>query len=121
MGAGHTVTALYQLKLKNPSPEEILKLKLRYKLPKEKQSRYIESFTTGDATTFNHAHENLRFAASVAGFGMLLRGSEFKGDLTFEKIEKIAKNAIGTDEFGFREEFLALVEIAKKSGTVATK
>ena len=121
LGAGHTVTALYQLKLKSPSPEEILKLKLRYKMPDEDQSRYIESYTTGDGVSFKKAPENLRFASSVAGFGMLLRGSEFKGNLNYAMVKKMAKNAKGSDSFGLRKEFLELVEIVKRSESIASK
>ena len=121
LGAGHTVTALYQLKLKEATPEEILKLKLRYKLPKEDQSRYIESYTTGDAVDFKKAPENLRFAASVAGYGMLLRGSAFAGDLKYSTIKKMAEKAKGTDQFGLRKEFIELVDIVKKSERIASK
>lgn len=121
LGAGHTVTALYQLKLKEATPEEILKLKLRYKLPKEDQSRYLESFTTGDAIDFKKAPENLRFASAVAGFGMLLRGSTFAGDLEYSTIKKIAEKAKGPDQLGLRKEFVELVDIVKKSERIASK
>lgn len=114
LGAGHTVTALYELKMKTDSPEEILKLKLRYKLPKEDQSRYIETFTTGEGPSFETASENLQFAASVAGFGMLLRGSKYSGDLTFAKVESMASAAKGDDKNGYRKELLELIEIAKQ-------
>ena len=53
---------------------------------------------------------NFRFSAAVAGFGMLLRESEYKGDLNYEKVTKMAKGALGEDTEGYRHEFLKLVE-----------
>lgn len=113
LGAGHTVTALYEIKLKTEAPEEFLKLKLRYKFPKNKQSNYIETFAIGDAQPFELASENFQFAASVAGFGMLLRGSKFSGELTYEEVAQMATAAKGKDEFGYRKELIELVEIAQ--------
>ena len=79
------------------------------------------SYTTGDGVSFKKAPENLRFASSVAGFGMLLRGSEFKGNLNYAMVKKMAKNAKGSDSFGLRKEFLELVEIVKRSESIASK
>jgi len=50
----------------------------------------------------------------VAGFGMLLRDSEYKGDITYSSISSFAKSAKGEDEFGYRGEFIQLVELAGK-------
>ncbi len=113
LGAGHTVTALYEIKLKSEAPEEFLKLKLRYKFPKNRQSNYIETFAMGDAQPFELASENFQFAASVAGFGMLLRGSKYTNNLTYEQVAQMATAAKGKDEFGYRKELIELVEIAQ--------
>mgnify|MGYP003342515013 CR=1 FL=1 len=62
---------------------------------------------------FAAASKDLRFAAAVASFGMLLRGSEYKGDATFSSIAEIAAGALGTDAGGYRAEFLDLVRKAR--------
>jgi len=62
------------------------------------------------------------FASAVAGFGMLLRNSEFKGNVTFSKVAEIAKNAKGDDDEGYRGEFVRLVKVAENlSQTSAEK
>ena len=57
--------------------------------------------------------DNFRFSAAVAGFGMLLRDSEFKGDATYPDMVRLARNAMGEDEAGYRLEFVHLVETAE--------
>ena len=57
--------------------------------------------------------EDFQFAASVAGFGMLLRGSEFSGNATFELIEELAHNGIGQSDDNYRQEFLRLIDTAE--------
>ena len=132
LGAGHTVTALYeivppasarevreadQLKYQETrvSPEaiagnELLTIKLRYKAPVENHSTLIELPVADDRVEFARTSENFRFSAAVAGFGMLLRDSQFKGDLNFEQIITLAENAAGSDENGYRTEFISLVK-----------
>ncbi len=132
LGAGHTVTALYeivppasaqdvreadQLKYQRTrvSPEaiagnELLTIKLRYKAPVENQSTLIELPVADDKVEFARTSENFRFSAAVAGFGMLLRDSQFKGDLNFEQVITLAENAAGSDENGYRTEFISLVK-----------
>ena len=53
---------------------------------------------------------NFRFSAAVAGYGMLLRDSKFKGDITYDDIIKLAKASTGEDKFGYRSEFLNMIE-----------
>lgn len=132
LGSGHTVTALYEIipvgvesefvkdidPLKyqenkapaNANASELLTVKFRYKAPDGDTSKLI-SKTVKKGT--KNASENLNWASAVAGYGMLLRNSEFKGDLTYDKVLAIAKGAKGTDEFGYRAEFIQLVELAK--------
>lgn len=131
IGAGHTVTALYEivpassqetfgnvdaLKYQKPvqavASDEILTVKLRYKEPTEDVSKLITrpvaKADVKDAPTGDFA-----WAASVAEFGMLLRGSEFKGTSSYDDVLKRARANVGEDKFGFRAEFISLVETAQ--------
>ena len=132
LGSGHTVTALYEIiptgvesefvkdidPLKyqeskstgNANSNELLTVKFRYKEPDGSTSKLISRTVKKGV---KNASENLNWASAVAGFGMLLRNSEFKGSLTYDKVLAIAKAAKGTDEFGYRAEFVQLVELAK--------
>lgn len=56
--------------------------------------------------------ENFRFAAAVAGFGQLLRHSEYIGDYSYEEVFSLARESRGEDRFGYRSEFLELVRLA---------
>lgn len=131
IGAGHSVTALYELALvgsggeanaplryADPVPtaagarsDEIALLRLRYKLPGEDDSRLIEApiarSAIGEAPS-----ENLRFAAAVAGFGDLLRGGAQVGDFGWNGVAELARGARGEDPMGHRGEFLQLVDLA---------
>jgi len=132
LGSGHTVTALYEIipvgvksnftkevdDLKYQSQtitgdtDELLTVKFRYKEPDENTSQLIEQPLVNDST-FDE-DENLNWAATVASFGMVLRDSEFKGNLTFSKILTMAHQSAGVDEFGYRAEFIKLVNIANR-------
>jgi Ca-activated chloride channel family protein len=135
IGAGHTVTALYELipagqPIEGPAVDplkyqverdlsssakstEVLTLKLRYKEPTGSQSKLLEFPVQKTGKSFEQAEQSLRFAAAVAAFGMLLRDSEFKGDSTYEKVMAIAQGSSGVDPGGYRAEFLRLVKRAK--------
>lgn len=132
IGAGHTVTALYEITLAGGkgqtvdplrySPEKILKgspdelawLRLRYKLPSEDRSRLIEhALKTGDIKAADKTSGDFRFAAAVAAFGQTLRGGTYTGEFDFDDILKLAQDARGKDAFGYRGEFLTLVNLAK--------
>jgi len=141
IGAGHGVTALYEIvptaaagnspvidePLKyqpnetvaakpaaaaGPASSELLTLKLRYKEPTgdTSQERAFPLEDTG--TTFENASTNLRFAAAVAEFGMLLRDSAHRGEATLAHVTATAAGALGTDPGGLRAEFLDLVREA---------
>jgi len=60
-------------------------------------------------TPLNETSDNFRFSASVAGFGMLLRESEYRGDLSYEELAALALSAKGRDVYGYRAEFVSLV------------
>ncbi len=134
MGSGHVVTALYELvpvgvesgylkkvdSLKyqtvQPAPaglgEEWLTFKLRYKRPDADASQLLTWPLKLTAKPFAATSENLRLAASVAEFGLLLRGSEFKGTASYDHVVKTAKTALGADEEGLRSEFVKLAKTA---------
>ena len=136
IGAGHTVTALYELvpqgyhesgvdplryqpevSLSNSAEApahqgEVLMLKLRYVKPEESESRLLQFPISNNEAAFGEASEDFRFAAAVASFGMLLRDSPYKGSGSFESVRRIAREAVGTDAQGLRDEFVGLVEQA---------
>lgn len=133
LGAGHTVTALYEIipygskeeipgidKLKyqetSISPQafkskELMTVKLRYKEPDGEKSKLIEHPLVDKHVKLDAASENFKFSAAVAAFGMLLRDSDFKGDSTFESVLKLAREGKGKDFRGYRAEFIKLVEM----------
>jgi Ca-activated chloride channel homolog len=138
LGAGHTVTAIYEIipaesdeqvtggvdPLKyQKSPEkniqhsnELMTIKFRYKLPEDSVSKLIVH--TLNVSKKETDSENFKFSAAVAGFGMLLRNSEFKGNLNYQMVKQLARESKGTDEEGHRAEFLSLVNLAETfSGT----
>ena len=84
-------------------------LALRYKQPDESFSKRIEFTIDNDQQSFGAASDDFRFAASVASFGMLLRGSRYQGQTDAASILDWASGAIGDDASGYRTEFLELV------------
>lgn len=136
IGAGHTVTCLYEivptgeefqepdvdeLKYQHPAgltdaaeTEELLTLKMRYKEPDEDTSSKLEWPVTDSGHRFGEASTDMQFAAAVASFGMLLRDSQYKGDATYDAVAEIADSARGDDPEGDRAEFVELVRKAKQ-------
>jgi Ca-activated chloride channel family protein len=134
IGAGHHVTALYELvpagldadlpaagplkyqKVVAPAApsRESLTVKLRYKRPDGDRSQLLERGVVDDGRDFSRGSEDLKFASAVAGFGMLLRQSPYKGSLTYPGVLEIAGSALGYDPHGYRREFLDLVRAAEK-------
>jgi Ca-activated chloride channel family protein len=134
IGAGHTVTALYEIALvgsdglrlpplRYSSPPEVKTaarsselgfLKLRYKLPGEKHSTLMDTPVTKDLIkpSLEAADQDFRFAAAVAAFGQLLTGGKYTGDFTYEDVLALARQSRGNDPFGYRGEFLSLVSLA---------
>lgn len=136
MGAGHTVTAFYEVipvgvkndyvgkvdELKYQQPEkkitvkptgsdELLTVKLRYKAPDKDVSKKMElPFVDNKG---NKISSDFCFASAVAMFGQLLRDSDFKGNATYDKVIEIAKQGMNNDDKGYRREFIRLVEAAK--------
>lgn len=128
IGCGHTVTALYEIvpadsNVQTPTVDplkytaqsltgskDLLTVKIRYKKPGDDSSILLS-----ETIKYNHrnATENLWFASSVAEFGMLLRESEFKGQSSFAQVVQRAKESKGSDEFGYKDEFIRLVQMAE--------
>ena len=92
--------------------DELLHVKLRYKAPDGEVSQLIEKPVAGAAASWNEAAPDARFAAAVAAFGMKLRSSEHVRELSYAQIERLATDALGRDERGWRREFVDLVRRA---------
>jgi len=141
IGAGHTVTALYEItpvgsksqlvddlrygngdKVTIPAADanEYGFLKIRYKLPDSDVSTLItRPVTTGDEVSSAVAATNdARFAASVAAFGQLLRGGQYTGDYSYDDVIALAQSGKGEDGFGYRSEFVNLARLAKSSAAL---
>jgi Ca-activated chloride channel family protein len=133
IGAGHTVTAFYELvpaggeapaakvdglKYQPPAEpaaasDELLTLKLRYKEPEGDTSKLIETAVKDAGKAYPQASEDFQFAAAVAGFGLVLRDSQYKGDLTFGAVAELAQAGRGADASGYRAEMIELVKKAR--------
>ena len=136
IGAGHTVTALYEIvpvgessgdgkvdalkyqKTENTvqSPKadnnsnELLTLKIRYKKPDGDVSTKEEFPLTQQNTSFENTSESFRFSSAVALFGMLLRKSDYVQDGTYKKVLEVARKSKGEDKSQYRQEFIELVK-----------
>jgi Ca-activated chloride channel family protein len=92
---------------------ELLTLKMRYKDPEGDVSRKLEWPVMDEGQAFGAASDDFQFASAVAGLGMLLRDSQFKGNLTSAAVLELAQSATGRDEKGYRAEFLELIRRVK--------
>ncbi|HPJ72266.1 MAG TPA: DUF3520 domain-containing protein, partial [bacterium] len=92
---------------------EWMTVKLRYKEPQGEESILITRTVEGTPEPLEASSENFRFAAAVAEFGLLLRGSEYKGDASYPQVLELARGAKGTDAEGYRSEFIRLAETAE--------
>jgi Ca-activated chloride channel family protein len=93
---------------------ELLTLKLRYQPPAGGKSTLMAYPLTDGGQRFASASGDLQFAASVASFGMLLRGSKFKGEASYAAVLELAAASRGDDKHGLRGEFLELVKAAQR-------
>ncbi|HTJ83452.1 MAG TPA: YfbK domain-containing protein, partial [Polyangiaceae bacterium] len=114
IGAGHRVTALYEIVPTSSASgaTHLGDVALRYKMPDGTTSRLIETKMVDGGMSFRDATTDFRFAASVAGFGMLLRGSPHRGNLDYAAVREMASSAIGDDADGYRRAFVGLVDRA---------
>ena len=113
IGASQTITALYQVVPRSRPSGSFGKLEFRYKIPGQDQSRMLTHSLNNNRDEFLVSSENMRFAASLAGFGMLLKNSEYNGDAGYEQVKEWASNARSYDPFGFREEYIELIDRVK--------
>ncbi|WP_372719680.1 von Willebrand factor type A domain-containing protein [Novipirellula sp.] len=138
IGAGHSVTALYEIVPAGSEPDaakpkvddlkyqakvkptkaaqndEMLTIKLRYKQPDGDTSTLVEFPVTDEGDSFDKADKETRFAAAVAGFGMQLRRSEYKGNWTLGDVIRVAEASKGEDRFELRAEFIQLAQKASQ-------
>lgn len=135
LGAGHRVTALYEiipagvtdefttkvdpLKYQHSSvavdassKDEWMTIKLRYKKPEGDKSQLITEALRGSALELESASASLRFASAVAEFGMLLRNSEYRQSSSWRQVISLARGAKESDADGYRSEFIGLAETA---------
>lgn len=111
IGAGQTITALYELVLtKEAATGRYAQFDFRYKMPKSDTSRPLSLEVNKPPVEFNMATESTRFAIAVAGFGLLMRESEYKGSLNIQVVQAIAGTATTFDPHGYRKEFVKMVE-----------
>lgn len=143
IGAGHTVTALYEivpvgtpfqnpsgngsvdaLKYQNPQKQletkvlpnlhnELMTVKVRYKEPDGTVSKLIERPVPSFDAPLQAASANFKFSAAVAEFAMLLRESPFKAQASYNQVLSLAHESLGKDPEGYRAEFIRLVETAQ--------
>ncbi|MEO7427133.1 MAG: VWA domain-containing protein [Fibrobacteria bacterium] len=92
---------------------ELLTVKFRYKQPNGSESKLLSRTLRAREGAWRDASENFRFAAAAAGFGLILRGSQYRGDLDFDKVASLARGSKGRDLEGHRAEFIGLVESAR--------
>jgi Ca-activated chloride channel family protein len=135
IGAGHSVTALYEIALVGSGGERLEKLRysenqnkaqaqhqnelafvrIRYKAPNGNTSKLLENRVLKDKIIKNlhQTSQRFRFAAAVAAFGQQLRGGKYLGRFAYNDIIKLAQGARGNDPFGYRAEFVKLVRLAE--------
>ena len=135
IGAGHMVTALYeivpagvevpggkvdQLKYQTKAQAtggnagELMTVKIRYKAPDGATSKLLSQVVKADKKEMAKTSNDFRWAAAVAGFGMMLRESKFRGNLSWAAVQQLAESAVGTDAEGYRKQMIEMVKRAAK-------
>jgi Ca-activated chloride channel family protein len=140
IGAGHSVTALYEVVpagVAVPSAKvdalkyqqkpaakaaqgngELMTVKVRYKAPTGSTSKLLERAVKGTPAELAKTPADFRWAAAIAGFGMLLRDSPHRGNLTWKQVQSLAEGALGEDKEGYRKQAL---ELMRKAASLPTK
>lgn len=133
IGAGHTVTAIYEVTPANSKTKSVDEhryqqktaaknddfsneyafLKIRYKLPNENKSKLITQTITYSPLLKQKANKDIEFATSVAAFAQMLQGGKYLGDYSYDNIIELARKNKGEDYYGYRAEFIQLVRKAK--------
>lgn len=134
LGSGHTVTALYEVvpvgvefnagsvdPLKYQSTNkytkvnydgELLTVKIRYKQPEGSKSKLVVKTVKSTDKNWKYASDNFKWSAAIAEFGMILRNSAYINMNSYEQVISLAKESKGEDEFGYRAEFIRLIQSA---------
>ena len=135
IGAGHSVTALYEIALRGSGgswndplryqpattavepagkAQELAFLRLRYKMPDSDRSDLLEYPVTQAMlhTSLDTTSQRFRFASAVAAFGQYLRGGRYLNGMELEAVRSLAANARGDDDNGYRSELLQLIDLA---------
>lgn len=135
LGAGHSVTALYEIvpvgvefnsgsidplkyqstnKIVNTNFKgEIMTVKIRFKEPDGNKSRLIVKTVKNSDKNWKYSSNNFKWSAAIAEFGMILRDSEYIDFDSYKQVITLAKEAKGIDEFGYRSEFIRLIQSAE--------
>jgi Ca-activated chloride channel family protein len=137
MGAGHTVTALYEIipanyqtpyiadiqdtqqrvepvKAFSGAKKDMVHIKFRYKKPDGHKSKLLEKGATDMNIPLEKSSDNFRWSASVAQFGLLLRDSKYKGKANWRNLKTMAEKSKGKDPNGYRGEMILLIDQAQK-------
>ncbi|WP_319227063.1 VWA domain-containing protein [Draconibacterium orientale] len=110
IGSSQTITALYELVLANASPnEKFAQFDFRYKKPNASESQLIMHEVNATPTNISNSSENMQFAAGVGGFGLMMKQSEYKGEVSKQMVLGLLGNSLTFDPFGYRQEFVDLV------------
>lgn len=135
LGAGHCVTAIYEIIPAGSSEShtdidplkyqqehesttashegELLTVKVRYKLPKEDKSTKLEIPVAANLVDFSKTNNDVRFSVAVAAYGMILRDSDYKGKSTYKMVMDISRGAKGEDRDGYRAAFVQMVDMTQ--------
>ena len=142
IGAGHAVTALYEITPAGSSTpligdsryqdaakpaastgfaDEYAFLRIRYKLPNEDSSKLIEAPISLSQELTGTQLGEAQWAAAVAGFGQVLKGGKYTGSFSYDDVIALAQGAKGADAFGYRAEFLSLARLAKSAAALPNR
>jgi len=132
IGAGHSVTAFYEIvpqeknesedtvalkyqttQVKKGARDELLTVHIRYKKPDGNKSKEITQTLIDNNRSISQASSMMRFASSVAEYGMLLRDSKYKANASYERVLDRIRESLGKDPHGYKQEFLRLIETAE--------
>lgn len=140
LGAGHTVTAIYEIipagsmekiadvddlkyqkkKLSDSASNEMATVKIRYKKPDKEVSTPLNVTVNKEAKAWKSCSDIYNWANAVAGFGLLISDSEHKGDLSWNMVQNLARRSIGEDTEGWRNEFIQLISQATRLSKEST-
>ncbi|MBY3151319.1 VWA domain-containing protein [Rhizobium laguerreae] len=134
IGSGHTVTAIYEIvpkgspahavddlryakpgtaDAKTAGSDELAFVKIRYKEPKQDQSKLITlPVTTANEVAADAVFQDVKFSVAVAAYGQKLKNETFVEDYSWDSVRALAEEGRGADPFGYRSEFIKLVDIA---------